>query len=83
MQKDTEFKLGGACNHHFKHITLPNGLRCLLISNYGDESFASLSVPVGSGCDPAGYSGVAHFLEHMLFQGSKKYTSHTEYMDFI
>ena len=83
MQKDIVFKLGGAKDHHYKHITLPNGMRCLLISTEAKTSHAALSVPVGSGCDPDGYAGVAHFLEHMLFQGSKKYPSHTEYKDFI
>jgi insulysin len=33
--------------------------------------------------DPKPLYGTAHFLEHMLFQGSKKYPLESEYMDHI
>lgn len=32
-----------------------------------------MNVGVGSLMDPKKYKGIAHFLEHMLFLGSKKY----------
>lgn len=34
---------------------------------------AALCVHAGSWQDPNEYLGLAHFLEHMLFQGSRKY----------
>jgi secreted Zn-dependent insulinase-like peptidase len=36
-------------------------------------SGASMSVNVGSKNNPDDLPGLAHFLEHMLFMGSKKY----------
>ena len=45
-----------------------------MISDSESEfSAASLSVGVGSMHNPSGMPGLAHFLEHMLFRGSKKY----------
>jgi len=38
---------------------------------------------VGSLEDPERSLGLAHFLEHMLFMGSKKYPVHNEYSSFI
>jgi insulysin len=40
-------------------------------------------VNVGACLDPRPYYGVAHFLEHMLFMGSKKYPSENEYFEYI
>ena len=37
------------------------------------KSAAALTVQVGSFADPEGCEGLAHFLEHMIFMGSKKY----------
>ncbi|XP_059612508.1 nardilysin [Phlebotomus argentipes] len=44
---------------------------------------ASLLVDVGSFSDPADINGLAHFLEHMIFMGSKKYPGENEYDKFI
>ena len=38
-------------------------------------SSAAVSVKAGSWDEPAEYPGLAHFLEHMLFAGSKQYPS--------
>ena len=52
---------------------LTNDLKVLLISDpETDISAASLSVNVGSMSDPWEIQGLAHFLEHMLFMGTKK-----------
>ena len=53
------------------HWTLPNGLRVVLAENKRAPVAAHyLYVSAGAGEDPAGKSGVAHFLEHMMFKGS-------------
>ena len=46
-------------------------------------SAASLCVGVGAFSDPLELPGLAHFLEHMLFMGSKKYPTENEYKKFI
>lgn len=46
-----------------------------------DYSAASLSVSVGSIHNPVNMPGLAHFLEHMLFRGSKKYPGVDTFVD--
>ena len=48
-----------------------------------EMSAACLDVRVGSALDPKDSEGTAHFLEHMLFQASKKYKSEDGYKLFI
>lgn len=68
----------------YKYFKLDNGIRCLLIHDpEGDMSAASLDVKVGAALDPKDYPGTAHFLEHMLFQGTEKYPSENEYSEFM
>ncbi|MEZ4279652.1 MAG: pitrilysin family protein [Myxococcota bacterium] len=51
---------------------LNNGLRVILAPRPEARSVTlSLSYDVGSRDDPAGRSGLAHFLEHMMFKGSQ------------
>ncbi len=38
----------------------------------------ALAVAVGYFCDPPNYGGLAHFLEHMLFMGTKDYPDENE-----
>lgn len=55
-------------------VRLKNGLEAFLISDPSThESAASLAVEIGCWHDPAEYPGMAHFCEHMVFMGSKKY----------
>jgi len=68
----------------YKYLTLQNGLKCLLISDPdADMSAASMDVGVGSSFDPPEFLGTAHFLEHMLFQGTEKYPDENEYMEYL
>lgn len=65
-------------------IRLKNGLEAYLISDPGvEQSAAALAVKAGSWNDPAEYPGMAHFLEHMLFMGTKAYPREFEYMQYI
>ena len=64
----------------YRYFKLENGLRVMLIHDpAGDMSAASLDVGVGAALDPKEYPGTAHFLEHMLFQGTEKYPKENEY----
>ena len=55
-------------------LVLDNGIRVYLLSDPKfNVSAASMSVEVGSLQDPNERQGLAHFLEHMLFLGTKKY----------
>lgn len=65
-------------------LRLDNGLEAYLLSDPAvDKSGAALSVNVGSFSDPDAYPGLAHFTEHMLFLGTKKYPKEAEYQSFI
>ncbi|HEX2583192.1 MAG TPA: insulinase family protein [Chlamydiales bacterium] len=65
-------------------LRLQNGLEILLISDPGiDQSSASMAVRSGSWKDPEEYPGMAHFCEHMLFMGSKKYPDSSDFMNRI
>ena len=68
----------------YKAITLPNQMKVLLISDQKSElGGVSIDVGVGSWNEPANLHGLAHFLEHMVFMGSKKYPNVNEFNDFI
>ncbi|HRD55976.1 MAG TPA: insulinase family protein, partial [Parachlamydiaceae bacterium] len=65
-------------------IRLANGLEALLISDpMIDQSGAVLTVKTGSFEDGEETPGIAHFLEHMLFLGTKKYPQESGYQHFI
>ncbi len=68
----------------YRYLELDNGLRVLLISDLtADKAAASLDINIGSGADPFGRPGLAHFLEHMLFLGTTKYPEAGEYQAFL
>jgi len=68
----------------YRSLVLENGLQVILVSDSeADKAAASLAVNVGSGNDPVGRQGLAHFLEHMLFLGTEPYPDPGEYQDFI
>lgn len=56
-----------------EHV-LENGLKVLVVNKPGVAVVSSFVwYKVGSMDEPAGVTGVAHFLEHMMFKGSKEY----------
>ncbi|MDX1391242.1 MAG: insulinase family protein, partial [Rheinheimera sp.] len=68
----------------YQHLTLNNGLSVLLVCQPEvEKSAAALTVNVGHFDDPANRQGLAHFLEHMLFLGSKNYPQAGDYQQFI
>ena len=68
----------------YKVLTLSNQLRVVLISDpNATQSAAAIDVNAGSLNDPAGVDGLAHFCEHMLFLGTRKYPDKSEYSNFL
>lgn len=62
---------------------LPNGTRLVLVPMEGVNSVAtSVMVSVGSRYETPDINGVSHFLEHMVFKGTKKYPT-TDDVNFI
>ncbi|WP_203072719.1 M16 family metallopeptidase [Falsiroseomonas ponticola] len=56
--------------------TLPNGLRVAHVEQRRAPVIANYAyVAAGGGEDPPGLSGIAHYLEHMLFKGSPRVAS--------
>jgi insulysin len=65
-------------------VQLDNHLTALLISDPDlNKSAAAIDVAVGSLEDPEDHQGLAHFLEHMLFLGTKKYPEVDGYQKFL
>jgi len=65
-------------------LILDNGLKVYLLSDPNfNVSAASVSVEVGSLDNPDDRQGLAHFLEHMLFLGTKKYPDVDEYSSYL
>ena len=84
VNNTTEIKKGDIDQREYRLITLENRLPVLLISDpQADKAAAALDVYVGSGADPKGREGLAHFLEHMLFLGTEKYPEAGEYQAFV
>lgn len=69
---------------HYHFITLPNGLKTLLIHQAdAEKSAVALTINAGHFDDPTDKQGLAHFLEHMLFLGSANYPQAGELQNFI
>ena len=73
-----------AAQRDTKPLVLDNGLQVLLIHDADvDRSAAALSVGVGQLYDPWEKQGLAHYLEHMLFLGTKKYPKVSSFKDYL
>jgi secreted Zn-dependent insulinase-like peptidase len=71
-------------DRQYRLLTLDNQMQVLLISDPDSpKAAASLDINVGSGDNPEGRGGLAHFLEHMLFLGTEKYPDAAEYEAFV
>ena len=68
----------------YRRFLLPNQMKVLLISDpFLQRGAASMTVGTGSIHDPSEFQGLAHFLEHMLFLGTKKYPDPGSYQKFV
>ena len=68
----------------YRRVVLDNGMKCMIVSD-SQCKLSSVCVlnPRGSLYDPIDHQGMTHFLEHMLFLGSKKYPEEKYYRKFI
>lgn len=68
----------------YRALQLDNKMQVLLIHDpKAKKSAASIDVAVGSLQDPWEHQGLAHFLEHMLFLGTKKYPDAEDYQRYL
>lgn len=68
----------------YRAMKLKNGLKVVLVSDPDtDKASAALDVHVGFMKDPKDLPGLAHFCEHMLFLGTKKYEEENAYNKFL
>lgn len=71
-------------DRQYRYIQLPNNLKALLIHDPTvDKSAAALDVNIGAFEDPEELPGLAHFCEHLLFMGSKKFPDENEYASYL
>ena len=68
----------------FAQDLLSNGIRVLAVQDANAaESAISVTVDAGSFQNPPEFPGLAHYLEHMLFLGTKKYPTPDALVSFI
>ncbi|ORX66383.1 hypothetical protein DL89DRAFT_270291 [Linderina pennispora] len=68
----------------YRLLRLPNNMVVLCIQNNDTlQSSACLSLHAGSMANPPEFLGMAHFCEHLLTMGSKKYPSEKEYAQYL
>lgn len=73
-----------AAQRDTKTLVLDNGLQILLMHDPDvDRSAAALSVGTGQLYDPWEKQGLAHYLEHMLFLGTKKYPKVGSFKEYL
>ncbi len=71
-------------NTSIKEMTLPNGLKCILnIKPEAQSVSLHLVVKAGPRYESKGTSGIAHFLEHMLFEGTVALPSAKKLAEYI
>ncbi len=85
-QTKNEWKQATAAGYTYKYVsgdptnsrfyTLKNGLTVILSVNKKEPRIAAqIAVRAGSNTDPKDHTGLAHYLEHMLFKGTDKFGS--------
>ncbi|AOM42299.1 pitrilysin [Xenorhabdus hominickii] len=68
----------------YKAIQLQNGMTVLLVSDEkAIKSLAAVSIPVGHMENPDNQLGLAHYLEHMVLMGSKRYPQPGGFAEFL
>ena len=65
--------VGGKLDNNIKYVFIQD--------DHLEKSFVTVAVNVGSYSNFKDYDGIAHFLEHMLFMGSKKYPNEKYYFE--
>ena len=79
---DADIERPAVDRRRYRLVRLANGVEALLVSDGdADEAGAALSVKAGSFDDTR--LGLAHFHEHMLFLGTRKYPDEDEYEAYL
>ncbi|MFN8276639.1 MAG: insulinase family protein [Chitinophagales bacterium] len=64
----------GGAPYPYKEYTLDNGLKVLIsVNKLSPRIQTAITVKAGSKYDPPQTTGLAHYLEHMLFKGTKQF----------
>jgi len=85
-QQKYEWKQASSGGYTYRYVTgdpmqtriytLANGLTVMLSPNHKEPRVAvRIAVRAGSNTDPKDHTGLAHYLEHMLFKGTDKFGS--------
>lgn len=65
-----------AAENNVHEYTLKNGLKLIVKEDHrAPVAITEVWYKVGSGYEPDGITGISHALEHMMFRGSKNYSS--------
>ena len=67
---------------NIKGFELANGIKLVLISD-PEINMSSCSIGIGAGYLQDEFPGTAHFLEHLLFMGSEKYSEQNDYHSYV
>ena len=68
----------------YRSVRLSNGIRALVISDPSTtRCSAAIDVTVGHRDNPRRFQGMAHYLEHMCFMGSKKYPDENHFTSLL
>ena len=83
-------EIPSADKREYRHFTIPaknsgsDALDVLLISDpTTDKASGACDIHVGQLNDPPNLPGLAHFCEHMLFIGTKKYPTENAYDNYL
>jgi len=70
--------------HKYRSFYLDNGLQVVLIhAPTATHAAASMNILTGASQDPTDMPGLAHFLEHMMFQGNTQFPEPDGFQKFI
>ncbi|MCC8378539.1 pitrilysin [Xenorhabdus sp. PB30.3] len=71
-------------SREYRAIQLQNGMTVLLVSDEkAVKSLAAVALPVGHMENPDNQLGLAHYLEHMVLMGSKRYPQPGGFAEFL
>ena len=68
----------------YDQFILPNGIRTTVVRDpVSEKSACALGVGTGAADDMEDFPGLAHFTEHMLFLGTKKFPDENHYKKYV
>ncbi|KAJ1822793.1 metalloprotease [Coemansia sp. RSA 2599] len=71
-------------NNQYRLLRLSNNMVVVCVQDTdAKQASAGVTVNIGASSDPPELLGLAHFLEHMLLRGSKKYPEENDYKKFV